>query len=91
MDSRVYAGMSLRHFETFDYIKKLPFHHYIKAPAVDETLGMAYMTFACRLVSPQTVLDYLEASGCSELMLVVPKKKPEFEGLPGVEQVEAPV
>ena len=52
---------------------------------------MAYMTFACRLATPDVVLDYLAMSGCEKLMLVVPSKKPEFEQLPGVEQVEAPV
>lgn len=90
LDSRVY-GASLRCFETIDYVKKIPFQHYQKAPAVDEKLGMAYMTFACRMVSPSVVLDYLAMSGCEKLLLVVPKKKAEFDNLPGVEQIEAPV
>lgn len=51
LDSRVYGG-SLRHFKSIDYVKKIPFQYYKKAPVVDSKIGMAYMTFACRLVSP---------------------------------------
>lgn len=49
MDYRVYNG-KLKFFESIDYVKKLPFKHYIKHKPMHLNRGMMYMTYACRLV-----------------------------------------
>lgn len=88
-DYRIYGRNALH--PSVDYVKKLPFSQYRPCAAVDEGLGMMYMTYVCRKVGPGVVADYLARSGCRSSMLVVPYRLPEYDGIPGVEQVVAPV
>lgn len=88
-DSRIYRQTSA--FKTIDYVKKLPFKHYRIASREFDNTGMIYMTFTCRKISPYTVLDYHWKSGCKKTLLVVPEKLDQYDGLEGIEQVEAPV
>lgn len=88
-DYRVYGKPKF--YESFDYVKKLPFDCYRKGFKNPKDIGMMYVTFKCRYVSPDVVDEYHRMSGCSRSLLVVPYRKPEFDGIPGVEQVVAPV
>lgn len=89
-DYRIY-NKSGNGFATIDYVKKLPFKHYRRVQRVFDNTGMIYMTFNCRKISPYTVLDYHWRSGCKKSLLVVPEKLDQYDGLDGIEQVEAPV
>ena len=50
-----------------------------------------YMTYVCRKVSPDIIREYHLKSGCSRTILVVPYRLPEYDGIDGVAQIEAPV
>lgn len=89
-DDRIYTKTSPL-FKTVPYVKKLPFKHYKIVQGPNQNIGMIYMTFNCRKISPYTVLDYHWKSGCKKSILVVPEKLDQYEGLDGVEQVLAPV
>jgi hypothetical protein len=88
-DYRVYGRP--RFFDSFDYVKKLPFRYYRKVETKTENVGMMYVTFKCRMVSPDIILKYHWMSRCEKTILIVPYRKEEFDGIPGVEQVVAPV
>ena len=88
-DYRIYGKNALHN--SIDYVKKLPFKYYRKCALVDEKIGMMYMTYVCRKVGPEVVADYLARSGCTSSILVVPYKLAEYDGIPGITQVVAPV
>ena len=88
-DSRVYKPCNL--FKSYDYVKKLPFKHYKRFDKPSGNIGMMYVTYACRKVTPFVIKEYHEKSGCSKSLLVVPYKLEEYDGIDDVEQVEAPV
>ena len=88
-DYRIYGKNSFH--PSIDYVKKLPFKYYKPCADVDERKGMMYMTYVCRKVGPDVVLDYLKRSGCSESILVVPYRLSDYDGIPGITQVIAPV
>lgn len=88
-DYRIYGKNTLH--SSVDYVKKLPFRHYRSCAEVDRKLGMMYMTYVCRKVSPEVVADYLRMSGCESAMLVTPYRLPEYDGIPGITQTTAPV
>lgn len=90
MDYRVY-GQGLKHFKSINYVKKLPFKHYKVFPQSNMNRGMMYTTYVCRQILPETMVEYLQMSRCDSAILVVPYKKPEYDNLPGIEQVVAPV
>lgn len=90
MDYRIY-GPGLKFFNTINYVKKLPFKHYKKYPIQNLNRGMIYMTYVCRLVTPEVVFEYHQMSKCDSTILVVPFKKFEYENLPGITQVVAPI
>jgi len=56
-DYRIYGKNTLHN--SVDYVKKLPFKYYRKCAKVDEKHGMMYMTYVCRKVGADTVVDYL--------------------------------
>ena len=90
LDCRIYDKTN-HGFKTIPYVKKLPFKHYKRVQGPQQNIGMIYMTFNCRKISPYTVLDYHWKSGCKKSLLVVPEKLDQYEGLEGIEQVVAPV
>ena len=49
------------------------------------------MTYVCRKVSPDIIEKYHRMSKCSHTLLVVPYKLPEYDEIPGITQVTAPV
>lgn len=89
-DKRIYTTKNPG-FKTIHYVKKLPFSHYRLVSGPNGNVGMIYMTFNCRKISPYTVLDYHWRSGCEKSLLVVPEKLDQYDNLAGIEQVEAPV
>lgn len=88
-DYRIYGKNTLHH--SINYVKKLPFKYYKPCAEIDKKLGMMYMTYVCRKVSPETVVKYLRMSGCESASLVTPYRLKEYDGLPGITQVTAPV
>lgn len=88
-DYRIYG--KLKFFKSIDYIKKLPFKFYKKCTNTSLNRGMMYTTYICRMITPDVILQYHQMSRCSSTMLVVPFKKPEYDDLPEITQVVAPV
>ena len=90
-DFRIYGRNQF--FKCYDYVKKLPFKYYkqISRERQRPPVGMMYVTYACRKVTPQVIQQYYEMSGCCKSLLVVPYKLPEYDRIDGVEQVLAPV
>lgn len=88
-DYRIYGKM--RFFKSIDYVKKLPFKFYRKCNNASLNRGMMYTTYVCRMITPEIVLQYHQMSGCDSTILVVPFTKPEYDNLPGIHQVVAPV
>ena len=88
-DYRIYGKN--RFFQSYDYIKKLPFKYYRKSSRKYQNVGMMYVTYACRKITPDVVRQYHLKSGCARSLLVVPYKLDEYDNIDEVEQVEAPV
>lgn len=88
-DYRIYGKNDVH--ASVDYVKKLPFRYYRPCASVDEKIGMMYMTYVCRKVSPDVIREYLRRSGCSSATLVTPYPLKEYDGIDGVKQVTAPV
>lgn len=88
-DYRIYGQN--KHFKSYDYVKKLPFQYYKKINRENQNVGMMYVTYACRKVTPYVIEQYHMKSGCSRSLLVVPYKLDEYDGIDDVEQVLAPV
>lgn len=88
-DYRIYK--SNNYFNSYNYVKKLPFKYYKKSNRVYDNTGMMYVTFACRKITSETILKYHKMSGCYKTLLVVPYKLSEYENIEGIEQFEAPV
>ena len=88
-DYRVYGKN--QHFKTINYVKKLPFKFYKRNNKQFDNTGLIYMTYVCRKVLPETVEHYHKLSGCTKSLLVVPYKLPEYDNIPNVIQVEAPL
>lgn len=88
-DYRIYGRN--RFFKSVNYVKKIPFKFYRKFSPPGENVGMMYMTYVCRKVSPDIIREYHLKSGCSRTILVVPYRLPEYDGIDGVAQIEAPV
>lgn len=89
-DFRVY-GSERNGFNVINYVKKIPFKFYKKYNIIDKSIGMIYMTYVCRKVTPDTIVKYHKMSGCGKTLLVVPYKLPEYDNLPYITQVEAPI
>ena len=49
------------------------------------------MTYVCRKVEPKIIEQYHKKSRCNKSFLIVPYKLPEYDSIPDVEQVEAPI
>lgn len=88
-DYRIYGKN--KHFNSFDYVKKLPFKYYKPINREKQNIGMMYVTYACRKVTPYVVEQYHLKSGCTNSLLVVPYKLDEYDNIDDVEQVLAPV
>lgn len=88
-DYRIYGKN--QNFKSYNYVKKLPFDKYNMSNRVFDNTGMMYVTYACRKVTPQTIDEYHRMSGCSQSLLVVPYKLPEYDFIDNVKQVLAPV
>jgi len=90
-DFRIYGKNKF--FKCYDYVKKLPFKYYKKVSRLKQVppVGMMYVTYACRKVTPEVIKQYHEMSGCCKSLLVVPYKLKEYENIDDVEQVLAPV
>ena len=90
-DSRIYKDNGI--FKTIDYVKKIPFQYYRKPNRIkgDKDIGMMYVTYVCRKVTPDIIQEYHYKSGCDGTLLVVPYKLPEYDTIPHVRQVIAPL
>ena len=88
-DYRVYGKN--QHFKSIDYVKKLPFKFYKRSNKQFDNTGLIYMTYVCRKVLPSVIEHYHKLSGCTKSLLVVPYKLPEYDNIPNVMQVEAPL
>lgn len=88
-DYRVYGKN--KHFKSIDYVKKLPFKFYKQAISPNKNIGMMYVTYVCRKVTPEVIEQYHKKSKCSHTLLVVPYKLPEYDTIPNVTQIEAPL
>lgn len=89
-DFRIY-GKNLK-FNSIDYVKKLPFSHYKQHNRIYDNTGMMYLTFHCRKILPNMIMEYYIQSGCDKCLLVVPHKIPEYDGIDrNIIQLEAPL
>lgn len=88
-DYRLYGKN--KYFKSYDYVKKLPFKYYKRSTKPFENIGLIYMTFNCRKLTPYAVKHYHEMSNCDKTLLVVPEILEEFNNIDGVEQVLAPL
>ena len=88
-DDRVHKKS--KYFKTIDYVKKLPFKFYKKSNKKFDNTGLMYVTYACRKISRQIMIDYHKKSGCKKTLLVVPYKLQEYDNIDGIEQIEAPL
>lgn len=88
-DYRIYGQN--KYFKSYDYVKKLPFQFYKQIKRIPQNVGMMYVTYACRKVTPYVIEQCHLRSGCSRSLLVVPYKLDEYDGIDDVEQVVAPV
>lgn len=88
-DYRIYGRNNL--FHSYDYVKKLPFKYYKKSSPTGKNIGMMYVTFVCRKITPDVIRECHEKSGCSKTLLIVPYKLSEYENIENVEQRVAPI
>ena len=88
-DARIHKKSQF--FRCIPYVKKLPFKFYKKCDRVFDNTGLIYMTYVCRKVLPSVIEHYHKLSGCTKSLLVVPYKLPEYDNIPNVIQVEAPI
>ena len=90
-DYRVHGNGDGTKFKTLDYVKKLPFKFYRKARDCSFDIGMMYITYVCRKVTPDVIQNYHQMSGCKHTFVIVPYALPEYDKLQGIIQVTAPV
>lgn len=88
-DYRIYGKN--KYFKSIDYVKKIPFKFYKKCNRIQKNIGMIYMTYVCRKVTPDIIVKYHKMSGCEKTLLIVPYKLPEYDNLQNITQIEAPV
>ena len=88
-DDRIYGEN--KYFKSINYVKKLPFQFYKPINRVYDNTGMMYVTYACRKVTRYVIEDYHNRSGCNKTILVVPYKLEEYEDIPNVTQMVAPI
>ena len=88
-DYRIYGEN--KYFKSYDYVKKLPFQYYRQIHREKQNVGMMYVTYACRKITPDVIKQYHEMSGCSRSLLVVPYKLEEYDCIDDVDQVLAPL
>lgn len=88
-DNRVYNKDN--YFQTINYIKKIPIEYYKKANRIKQNVGMMYVTYVCRKVTSDIILKYHKLSGCDSTILIVPFVINEYNNIPNVTQVVAPV
>ena len=81
-DYRIYGQNKF--FNSYDYVKKLPFKYYKLSNKQFDNTGMMYVTYACRKITPDVVREYHERSGCSKTILVVPYKLQEYDEIDDV-------
>lgn len=88
-DFRIYGRN--KHFPSYDYVKKIPFQFY-KIPSMPETnIGLMYITWVCRKVGKTAIESCFKESGCDSAYVVVPDIIPEYNNIPGITQVQAPM
>jgi hypothetical protein len=88
-DYRIYGKNTIH--QSINYVKKLPFKYYKRCRDVNKKIGMMYMTYICRKVSADVVVDYFKKSHCDNAILITPYKSDEYNNLPNITQVIAPV
>jgi hypothetical protein len=49
------------------------------------------MTYVCRKVNANIVIEYFKKSGCNNSILVTPYEDKEYNNLPNITQVIAPI
>ena len=80
-----------KYVQSLHYVKKLPFKYYKTSISPNENIGMIYMTYVCRKISPELVAEYHKMSKCTTTLLIVPYKLHEYDNIQHVKQIEAPV
>ena len=89
-DQRIYKGQETNYL-SMHYVKKLPFKFYRKFECNTNNVGLMYITYNCRKVTRDVIMQYHSLSKCKKTLLVVPYKIHEYENIPNVEQIEAPL
>lgn len=75
-DYRIYGKH--KYFKSIDYVKKIPFDLYKKVDRSDTSTALFYVTFVCRKVNRDTILEGFLKSGCEKGILLVPQIEEEF-------------
>lgn len=88
-DYRIYGKNDIH--KSINYVKKLPFKYYKPCLNVDKKIGMMYMTYVCRKVSADIIMEHFKKSGCKEAILITPYEAKEYNNLPYITQVTAPI
>lgn len=89
-DNRIYQQKD-KYFSTIHYIKKLPFKFYKKSFRSPGNVGMMYTTYVCRKITPDIIQSYHIKSKCDHSLLIVPYSLPEYNNIPNITQIVAPV
>lgn len=88
-DYRIYGENE--YFKSINYVKKIPFNFYKKFTRHYDNTGLMYITFNCRKVTRNVIIDYHKRSGCDKTILIVPYKIKEYDNIENVTQVIAPL
>lgn len=88
-DYRIY-GLN-KNFKSYNYVKKIPFQFYKPIKPLNKNIGLMYVTFVCRKITREIIEQYHKLSGCDKTLLVVPYKIKEYDNIPNIEQVVAPL
>ena len=88
-DYRLYGKN--KHFKSINYVKKIPFQYYKKFSSPKQNIGLMYLTFNCRKITREAVIEGHLQSGCNKTIILVPEYVPEYDNIPNVEQVIAPL
>ena len=88
-DYRIYGPNP--NFKSYNYVKKIPFKFYKQINRVNENIGLMYVTFVCRKITREIIEQYHKLSRCEKTLLVVPYKISEYDNIPNIEQVIAPL
>lgn len=88
-DYRIYGKN--KDFPSINYVKKIPFDFYKNINRVYDNTGMMYITYVCRKITRNVLIDYHNRSKCDKTIIAVPYKIREYEDIPDITQEIAPI